>query len=364
MGADKNISNLLNERVKELNCLYKISKIFQDYESPLEEILRKIVETIPQGWQHPEKLRAFIILEESIFGKENTTENIVEASTNILINGKVRGKIVVYYNDKDQLAFLKEEQPLLDAIGAETASYIERVEQRKKEKLMVEKMRLNDRLTVLGELTASIAHELNTPLGNILGYAELLKKEEVNPMKRADAQKIITSAKSAREIVKKLMYFSCEMPHQFGLININEQIEENIGLLQKQLIDNNIKLQLKLTENPPLIRLDKLQFSQLLFNLVLNAINAIEKNGVISIITTFNNNQLIIKIKDNGKGMSKENQSKIFQPFFTTRPKGEGTGLGLAVVHGIVKNHKGTIEVNSEINKGTEFMITFPIETN
>lgn len=364
MHSNENISQLLNERIKELNCLYKISKIFQNYNSPLKEVLDKIIKTIPQGWQHPEELGVFIVLNKNIFGKQNTSKTIVKANTNIIINGKQRGKIVVYYNDKDQLAFLKEEQPLLNAIGVETASYIERIEQREKEKIMAEKMRLNDRLAVLGELTASIAHELNTPLGNILGYAELLKKGEVNPTKKADAQKIITSAKNAREIVKKLMYFSCEMPHQFGLININEQIEENIGLLQKQLIDNNVKLQLNLIENPPLIRLDKLQFSQLLFNLVLNAINAIESEGKIIVATSINNNQLIIKIKDNGKGMSKENQTKMFQPFFTTKPKGEGTGLGLAVVHGIVKNHLGTIEVNSELNKGTEFIITFPIEIN
>lgn len=359
-----NIHDLLKERVKELNCLYEISKIYQEYDSPIKDTLNKIIETIPQGWQYPKELSVYIVFDDKVYGKKNNSNTDISAYTNIEINGELRGKIVVYYKTKNKFVFLDEEQPLLNTIGTETASFIERIEQREKEKIMVEKMRLNDRLAVLGELTASIAHELNTPLGNILGYAELLKKGEVNPVKKADAQKIISSAKNAREIVKKLMYFSCEMPQQFGLININEQIEENIGLLNKQLNDNNVELRLLLTDNIPLIRLDKLQFSQLLFNLILNAINAIKHDGKITISTKINNNQLIIKIKDNGKGMSKENQSKIFQPFFTTKPKGEGTGLGLAVVHGIVKNHKGTIEVNSEINKGTEFMITFPIETN
>lgn len=364
MENHKHISSLLNERVKELNCLYEVSKIFQNYDSPLKEVLDKIIKTIPQGWQYPKELGVYIVLNQNIYGKQHTTKTLVKASTSIIINGELRGNIIVYYNDKNKFAFLKEEQPLLDAIGIETASYIERIEQREKEKIMSEKMRLNDRLVVLGELTASIAHELNTPLGNILGYAELLKKEEINPTKKADAQKIITSAKNAREIVKKLMYFSCEMPQQFGLINVNDQIEENIGLLQKQLIDNNVKLQLNLTENLPLIRLDKLQFSQLLFNLVLNAINAIEKNGEITITTSLKEKNVVLRIVDNGNGMSEENKAKIFQPFFTTKPKGEGTGLGLAVVHGIVQNHQGTIEVNSELNKGTEFIITFPIEIN
>jgi len=269
----------------------------------------------------------------------------------------------VYYTNIKH-TFLDEEKPLLNKISIETASFIERFEQREKEKVIAEKMRFNDRLAVLGELTAGIAHELNTPLGNILGYAELLKNAEINPEKKADAQKIILSAKNAREIVKRLMYFSCEMPQQFGIGNINEQIAENIGLLQKQLTDNQVNLKLNLTDNLPLVRLDKIQFSQLLFNLVLNAINAMDYNGEITINTTVTDNDVLLSIKDNGKGISEENKPKMFQPFFTTKPKGKGTGLGLAVVHGIVQNHKGTIQVNSTLGKGTEFIITFPIETN
>jgi signal transduction histidine kinase len=154
------------------------------------------------------------------------------------------------------------------------------------------------------------------------------------------------------------------MPQQFGVANINEQIEENIGLLQKQLTDNQVLVKLNLIDNIPLVRLDKLQFSQLLFNLVLNAINAMSNKGEIIITTQVNNESVLLSVKDNGEGMSEENKAKIFQPFFTTKPKGEGTGLGLAVVHGIVENHKGTINVNSILNKGTEFIITFPIVTN
>lgn len=363
MNANENISTLLNERVKELKCLYDISKICQHYNQSLSETFDQILNAIPQGWQYPQELNTYLIFNDDVFGKKPIKKPALFASNNIIINEENRGELVVYYKN-NKYPFLAEEQPLLDKIGIEIATFIERFEQREKEKMMAEKMRYNDRLTVLGELTAGIAHELNTPLGNILGYAELLKKSEVNPEKKADAQKIITSAKNAREIVKRLMYFSCEMPQQFGLANINEQIEENIGLLQKQLMDNQVNLKLNLADNIPLVRLDKLQFSQLLFNLVLNAINAMDKKGEIHITTKLNSNNILLIIKDNGSGINEENKSKIFQPFFTTKPKGEGTGLGLAVVHGIVQNHKGTINLNSIINKGTEFTITFPIEIN
>lgn len=360
----RNISQLLNERVKELNCLYEISKICQNYTQSLKVTINNIITAIPQGWQYPEQLKVYLIFDEENYGIKPKDKLAIKASSSIIINSVTRGKVIVYYEENKTLSFLAEEQPLLDKIGIEISTFIERFEQRKKEELMAEKMRYNDRLTVLGELTAGIAHELNTPLGNILGYAELLNSSEVDLIKKADIKKIISSAKNAREIVKRLMYFSCEMPQQFGLANINEQIEENIGLLQKQLIDNQVQLELNLAENIPLVRLDKLQFSQILFNLVLNAINAIETNGKITITTSLKEKNVVLRIIDNGNGMSEENKAKIFQPFFTTKPKGEGTGLGLAVVHGIVQNHKGTINVTSTLNKGTEFIIIFPIETN
>jgi signal transduction histidine kinase len=360
----RNISQLLNERVKELNCLYEISKICQNYTQALKVTINEIITAIPQGWQYPEQLNVYLLFDGKDYGVKPKDKLVTKASSSININSTRRGRVTVYYEEDKNHFFLAEEQPLLDKIGIEIATFIERFEQRKKEELIAEKMRYNDRLTVLGELTAGIAHELNTPLGNILGYAELLKKSEIDPTKKADTQKIISSAKNAREIVKRLMYFSCEMPQQFGLANINEQIEENIGLLQKQLTDNQVQLQLNLVENIPLVRLDKLQFSQLIFNLVLNAINAMNTKGEIKISTQINSKDVLLSIKDNGTGMSEENKMKIFQPFFTTKPKGEGTGLGLAVVHGIVQNHKGTINVISTLNKGTEFIITFPIETN
>ncbi len=364
MSTNEYISNLLNERVKELKCLYEVSKICQNYNHPLSKTFENIIATIPNGWQYPEILNVYLVFDEIIFGKKNTTTSNITATTNITVNDVIRGEIVVYYDKENKFSFLEEEQPLLDKIGVETASFIERFEQREKEKMLEAKMSHNDRLAVLGELTAGIAHELNTPLGNVLGYAELLKKGEINPTKKGDIQKIISSAINAREIVKKLMYFSCEMPQQFNLTNINEQITENLGLLHKQLLDNNVTLQLKLTENLPLLRLDKLQFSQILFNLVLNAINALQLNGEISISTYLTKDSVVFSIKDNGSGISEENKTKIFQPFFSTKAKGIGTGLGLSVVHGIIQNHKGSISVHSEINKGTEFIINFPIETN
>lgn len=361
---EKYLKELLNERVKELKCLYEISKLCHDLASPLHVVLEKIVNLIPEGWQFPDRLNVHLKIDDFEIGEVEIKEGVVFIESDLNIQNVNRGWIKVAYSEVDEklFSFLDEELQLLNQISLEISSYVERFEQRERDAKMEAVLRGNDRLNILGELTAGIAHELNTPLGNILGYAELLQKSEIDSLKKNDIQKIISSAKSAREIVKRLMYFSCEMPQQFSMSNINDLIHENLGFLQKQMSDHQVKVSLNLSELIPLVRLDGVQFSQVLFNLMLNAINAMEKGGEIELSTFVEGESAVImKIKDNGKGISQEHQQLIFQPFFTTKPKGEGTGLGLSVVHGIVKGHGGEISVVSKPGAGTEFTITFPL---
>lgn len=351
----------LNERVKELNCLYEISKICLDLNSDFSFVLNQITKAIPIGWQFPEDLKVTINLDAQFFGDVFSNEEILKITSDLKVKDKKRGSIVIAYPLHSDKKFLEEEIPLLNKIGIETSNFIERFEQKQTEKLLVEKMKHNDRLHVLGELTAGIAHELNTPLGNILGYAELLKKSEVQPLKKVDLQKIIISAKNAREIVKKLMYFSCDMPQQYNLIDLNEHISENISLLDNQILKKNIQLILNLDSTLPKLKIDALQFTQVLFNLVLNAIHSMDNNGKLTISTAVKIDFIELSIKDNGKGIPEEIKDKIFQPFFTTKSEELGTGLGLSVVHGIIKSHKGKIDFVSNNGEGTEFFIHLPI---
>lgn len=151
------------------------------------------------------------------------------------------------------------------------------------------------------------------------------------------------------------------MPTQFQKVEINQLIKENLDLLSLQLRENNITVELNLDENIEAIRLDSIQISQVMFNLVLNAINAMNKtkNGKISISSSQNEKSVFLSIKDNGHGVDQNNLSKIFEPFFTTKAAGEGTGLGLAVVFGIIQSHGGKIDVFSDNKKGAEFKIQF-----
>ena len=355
---NKRLTRSLNERIKELSCLYEISKITQNQELDLAGILNSISEVIPSGWQFPNKMGAKIMLDGEQYGSNKNplfTQNVT-----LTINSIERGNLTVFYHknpSKNQPTFIPEEEALIHQIGLKLMAIIDLHEKRENEKRVQQRLRHNDRLNLLGEITAGIAHELNTPLGNILGFSELMLKKEKEPTKINDLKRIVSSSLHARSIVKKLMFFSCEMPSQFKKYDLNKLIKENIHLLQLQLNEKDIQVELLLSETALPTRADAVQFSQILFNLVLNAVSAMDTNGKLKIKTSLEESEINLEISDNGKGMTKETAAKIFQPFYTTKAVGEGTGLGLAVVYGIVQSHGGSITVSSELNKGTTFII-------
>lgn len=352
------LSKNLSERVKELECLYKIARIARLNKDDLDTQLSEIVKEIPNGWQHPDKMMAYLKFGTKEYGEIPTSKRF--QSTIIHINADVKGELIVAYraepNNLNTSIFLLEEQALLNQIGFDLSSLIELDLKKQKEILIEQKLRVNDRLNLLGEITAGIAHELNTPLGNILGYTELLIKGEKDTDKSRDLQKVLKSTIHAREIVKKLMFFSCEMPSQYKKINVNDLIRENIELLKIQLLEKSIVTHLNLAEGAPDIKLDPVQFSQVIFNIVLNAIDAMKPKGSLTITTVQVQKDFRLKITDNGIGISDEDKNKLFQPFYSTKDS-PGTGLGLAVTHGIIQSHGGRIEVESQLGRGTTFTI-------
>lgn len=352
----------LTERVKELSCLYAIARIAHDLDDQLPILLQRVVEVIPQGWQFPEGAVVHLQLDEQEFGTALDSEHAMRAS--LIVEKRTRGTITVAYRDGlltgQEPLFLPEEEQLLEKIAADLSSIVERHERNEQQALLEARMRNNDRLTILAEITAGIAHELNTPLGNVLGYAELLKKNETHRDRRSDLQRIIDSALIGREIVKKLMYFSCEMPAQFQLADANKALRDTVHLLMHRLDQQRINVDWRLSATPPMFRIDQVQFAQVISNLVLNAAAAMPQGGTITITSSLADALATITIADTGTGIDPENLNKVFQPFFTTKSIGEGTGLGLAVVHGIIKGHGGSVFVASTVDEGTTFTISFP----
>lgn len=342
--------------------MYAITRVAQAHDGQLTKFLQSAVEVVPQGWQFPGSALVHLRLDEQDFGTVVNGGQAMQAS--LTVEQQTRGTITVAYPDESISGsgplFLEEEQLLLNKIAADISLIVDRQERREQQALLETRMRSNDRLTILAEITAGIAHELNTPLGNVLGYAELLKKDETERERHRDLQRIIDSALIGREIVKKLMYFSCEMPAQFQLADANKALHDTLHLLAHRLEQQRVSVKWHLSDSLPMLRIDQVQFAQVVSNLVLNAAAAMPEGGTITISSEQVQSVVTISIADTGTGIGADHLKRIFQPFFTTKPTGEGTGLGLAVVHGIIKGHGGNVSVVSTVGEGTTFTLSFP----
>ena len=363
MNKEFTIEDRLKERVKELTCLYSISSVLRKHSNDIEETLKEVCEITKNAWRHPEA--TIVQLNYTNFKIETASipnQHIFQESK-LSDHQENSGKIRVYYDAKhyDQKDFLEEEQQLLNQIAIEISDFFERESIKEREEIVRRKAEHNDRLAILGEITAGIAHELNTPLGNILGFAELIQEHNQDEQTKNDLEKIIKASIYSREIVKKLMFFACEMPHQKQPQQIKPIIEQALSLLGPNLKKAGITCNFEIDEDYLVIPLDIVQFTQIIFNLVINAIYVSPPKSVISISVTHSKDNILMEIKDQGPGIPKPLRKKVFHPFYSTKPLGEGSGLGLSVVHGIVKAHKGEIKITENEPTGSNFQILLPL---
>ncbi len=255
----------------------------------------------------------------------------------------------------------------------------------------------SEKMASLGQLTAGIAHEINNPIAysysNLVclseNITELFKLDKIiqdhNPEKN-DANIVLSQYQSVRQeidadyliadtpsllvdtiegiervkkIVNNLKKISYKGDDEFIAFSVNDCIKDCLKVADNELkYSMNIQLELTDCEN---ILGQPYDLNQVFINLFMNASHACESNGLLTIKTLQENNNVVVYIKDNGKGISQENILKVFDPFYTTKPVGEGTGLGLPISHGIIEKHNGKIEVQSELNVGTCFKITLPL---
>lgn len=226
------------------------------------------------------------------------------------------------------------------------------------------RMMQQEKLMSIGRLSAGVAHEINNPLTTILTSAMLIQ-EDLDPQDPiyAELDTISKETLRCRKIVQSLLDFARQSTPMKKDANINEIIIESVYLTKKQAEFSNIKLKTILSENLPPVIVDKDQIQQTLINLILNAVEATESGGAITVSTQYRHldRMNIIKIDDTGRGIPKEHLDKIFDPFFTTREN--GTGLGLSITHSIIEQHDGRIIVDSTPGKGTCFTIMLPVKT-
>lgn len=228
-----------------------------------------------------------------------------------------------------------------------------------KEKEYLEKQLMQaDKLATIGQLASGVAHEINNPLGNISLYAQMLLKKTEDEVIRKKLNIINDEANRASHIVKGLLDFARQSELKLAPININKEIDKVLDIIKPQLW----KIKVDTEFQPlPIIQGDPNQIDQVIMNMLTNSIQAMKGDGEILITTLSKKDNIEISILDNGCGIPKEKLPKIFDPFFTTKETGEGTGLGLAISYGIIERHHGSIEVKSEVGKGTTFTIKLPI---
>jgi len=353
----------LKERVKELTCLYEVTSIIvnSDYDQ-LESSLEAIMYCLKRGWQFVEDTEAHLYVTDYKVQTEDYNEDSIGITSNIKVFNKIDGCITVAYPKSKYTIedFLEEEQTLLDNVSLAVGNLLERKQIRDSEAATRRQMERADRLHILGEITAGIAHELNTPLANILGFTELVQDSIKDPEALRDLKKIMDNTIFCREIVKKLMFFACEMPQEMIAVTLKPVIENVLKLLAPSLREKKINLTTSFNNDVMEFRADTVQLTQVLFNLIMNAAYYSPVGGTIAVNVVEKGNKIRIQISDEGKGIAPENEDKIFEPFFTTKPIGEGSGLGLSVVHGIIGSHKGQISHKPNVPKGTIFTIDFP----
>ena len=355
-----------HERVKELTCLYGITQLTQRPEMRLERVVGGIVQLLPPAWQYPEVAVARVVLDGRRFSTPSFRPGAQRQSAEIVVGGARRGSVEVSYTrrrpEADEGPFLKEERSLIDAVARQLAAVVERREAAAESARLQEQLRHADRLATIGQLAAGVAHELNEPLGNVLGFAQLAKKGGAGGAGIAsDLDKIVAAAMHAREIVRKLMLFARQTPPAKTKVNLNTVITEGLYLVEARCAKEGVEVVRRLEPDLPDIVADPSQLHQVLVNLVVNAVQAMPGGGTLTIRTGRSDGHVALVVEDTGCGMTEDVRRQIFIPFFTTKDVNEGTGLGLAVVHGIVSAHGGTITVASEPGGGARFEILLPL---
>jgi len=353
----------LKEKIKELTCLYEISKIISKSNSIHIQTLYEIILSTKNAWRY--NLDAVVeihILDYHLSTSEYKDPSVFQCSI-LKVKDTGSGYIKVHYPSAKYIQddFNEDEQKLLDIIAIEIGNYIEKYQTLERKALLRRTIERMERLTLLGEMTAGIAHELNTPLGNILGFAELIKQQNNDPDIDSDISIVINSVIYSREIVKRLMFFSCEMPQKLELQEIKPIILFALSFLKSNFQKKGIRNELIIKNENITARIDSVQITQVLFNLLINAIYASPEKSMIKIMVENNDFNLFLKIEDQGTGIPENIKTKIFEPFFSTKPVNYGCGLGLSVVYGIIKNHNGEIIVQDNFPNGTIFTIIIPL---
>ena len=223
----------------------------------------------------------------------------------------------------------------------------------------------SEKLAAFGQLGAGIAHEVKNPLAGILGYAQLtLRKLDEDSPFRKNLDVIEKETRRCTEIIGNLLKFARQEATETKITDMNEVVDAALTIVDHQLSINNVKITRELDLKLPEIHASANQLQQVIMNFAINAQQAMGEDGGNLIVRTRTNDDgaVVVEVEDDGPGIPKDIRANIFDPFFTTKPAGQGTGLGLSVTYGIVRDHGGDIRIEDPPGGGTRFVVTLPIK--
>jgi PAS domain S-box-containing protein len=296
-------------------------------------------------------------------------ESVVSAYAVILwAKNRVLGGLVV--GNRNAREFSPADINLLIAVGSQISSAMQRSLLHEETRLAYDNLRRtqeqllhSDKMAAVGQLISGVAHELNNPLTAILGYSQLLTSSgQTGPQGLEYAEKLYKQAQRTHRIVQNLLSFSRQHKPERVAVQLNQILEDTLALRDYDLRMSNIRVHMELREDLPEIAADPHQLQQVFLNMVNNAVDAIlehSADGDLWVRTETNEGTLFVEFTDSGPGV--KDPTRVFDPFYTTKPVGKGTGLGLSICYGIITEHGGNIQVRNVPSRGASFRIALPL---
>ena len=370
-ALEKKLTDDLRESLKELNCLFVVSNSVW-MKNSFDEIFQDVVTAIPAGWRYPEVTRGKLHFEEKEWVSESFEETEWKLSSDIIVNGKRCGSVDAYYLEErpplDEGPFMLEERKLLDSIAHTLSEVLER-------RNAEEKLRQSQKMEALGILSGGIAHDFNNLLYPIIVNANLLlENHKADGEEYAMLGDIVEASLKAKDLVSQILVFGRRGD---GIDRIHDfvSVADEAMKLVRPALSGTISIKQDFPNSTIPVLCNSSQLYQVVVNLFTNAQQAISDNGEIKItLDTVAIENLVcihgtlphgmfarLTMTDNGVGMDDETREKMFDPFFTTKEAGQGTGLGLSTVFGIVQTHGGGIIASSELGIGTTIVVYLPL---
>jgi PAS domain S-box-containing protein len=398
LDAKENVEEMLETRthdlvtrLNELNCLYGLSKLIEEGNKNISHILKETLVLITTACKFTDNVCCLIYYDGHEYRTKNYKESKWKLKQDIKIKDKVKGHIILFYLEENypdtNNQFLKYEESLLDIVCIRLSRYLEH--NAAKEELETANQALREaqmqliqaeKLDTIGTLSAGVAHEVKNPLAVIqLGVDYLNKKSFDDGNIKEVIHEMDDAIRRADSVIKELVNFSASSDLTLEILDVNQLIDDSLSLVKHEILKNNININKNYSENLAAISGDKQKLGQVIINLVINAIHAME-NSVektlkirtfpsiiddlsLEITGKFNLNDTIavISIEDTGTGIEEEKLSKLFDPFFTTKPSGKGTGLGLTVCQNIIRLHGGSLEFENAKTGGAIAKLFFKV---